>query len=168
MYAAVRNSSNHPQAWDRFRARRDCLFKEHPQSPLDENQRQAFSGLAYYPYDESYRVWAAVSAKAGDETITIDLPEEGAFNLVRIARLTFELQGTELALTAYWVQGYGGGLFLPFRERDQWEDNLWGRSLPLRYDQRRRFGGNRPRGKPGDQPGNAPGFQLCLQPILRL
>jgi uncharacterized protein (DUF1684 family) len=120
MYAAVRRNPNHPQAWESFRAGRDRLFKQHPQSPLDENQRQAFSGLAYYPYDESYRVWAAVSAdlgdKVGDETITIELPEEGAFNLVRAARLTFALGGTELALTAFWVQGYGGGLFLPFRD----------------------------------------------------
>ena len=34
----------------------------------------------------------------------------------RIARAVFELRAAEHALELYWLVGYGGGLFVPFRD----------------------------------------------------
>jgi len=41
-------------------------------------------------------------------------PEEIAFDRIAVAR--FELDGTPLELELYWLAGYGGGLFVPFRD----------------------------------------------------
>src|SRR5204862_7598233 len=35
----------------------------------------------------------------------------------RFAVARFELAGAHLELELYWLEGYGGGLFLPFRDR---------------------------------------------------
>ncbi|HLJ81324.1 MAG TPA: hypothetical protein VKT52_07565, partial [Ktedonobacterales bacterium] len=43
---------------ERFRARKDQLFKAHPQSPLSAAARQSFSALAYFPYAPELRVEA--------------------------------------------------------------------------------------------------------------
>ena len=34
----------------------------------------------------------------------------------RVGRLHFDLVGQAAELTLYWILGYGGGLFLPFRD----------------------------------------------------
>src|SRR5579859_1439710 len=39
----------------RFREGRDALFAHHPQSALDETQRQRFQKLRYFPYNPALR-----------------------------------------------------------------------------------------------------------------
>jgi len=36
--------------------------------------------------------------------------------MTRAARLHFELEGQAVSLSVYWLNVYGGGLFLPFRD----------------------------------------------------
>jgi uncharacterized protein (DUF1684 family) len=45
-----------------------------------------------------------------------DLGEDGQIRFRRIARLAFELPTGSGTLHLYWIEGYGGGLFLPFRD----------------------------------------------------
>ena len=43
--------------------------------------------------------------------------EPGAsFGFTRFGTLRFELLGQALSLDAFWLESYGGGLFLPFRD----------------------------------------------------
>jgi uncharacterized protein (DUF1684 family) len=98
-----------------FREQKDVLFREHPQSPIPRDQRASFGGLAYWPYDPDARVYAHF-AEAPDEPPgkTYNAGEEIAFR--RIGQLAFELHGQQLSLAAFWIVGYAGGLFVPFKD----------------------------------------------------
>jgi uncharacterized protein (DUF1684 family) len=101
---------------DAWRAARDRLFKEHPQSPIPADERAAFRGLRWFAPDPAYR--AAARLQAGDgELLEIDTGgEDGVIRYRRAGSLRFRLHGRECALTVLAIVGYGGGLFLPFRD----------------------------------------------------
>lgn len=116
IYAAGRYHPDPAQAWHDFRARRDALFKCHPQTPLSEAQRASFVSLPYFPYDPAWRVVGTIDSTVQKETFIIHLLADGEFRYTRIARVHFNVQGTKATLSLYWIEGYGGGLFLPFQD----------------------------------------------------
>jgi uncharacterized protein len=96
-----------------FRRGRDQLFRDHPQSPLGQGQRARFGGLAWFPYDPAARVAAELRPPEGDEELAVDTGgEDGTVHYRRVARLATPYGD----LTLFWTTGYGGGLFLPFRD----------------------------------------------------
>jgi len=121
-----------------YRTGKDVLFRDHPQSPLPPERRTTFSGLAYWPYDPAWRMTvrlesfdtptvgphdesaavAAVAAATAGPFGGLALPNSGSANPTfrRIGRvdLAGPLEGQEL--TVFWLEGYGGGLFVPFRD----------------------------------------------------
>lgn len=117
LYAAVRRArpDERQPAWHRFRERRDELFREHVQTPLTAAQRSRFGGLAYYKYDPAARVVGTVETGVTAERRSQEL-SEGPFAYRPIARASFALYGESVHLSLYWIEGYGGGLFLPFRD----------------------------------------------------
>ncbi len=116
MYAAVRRADDagQPAAWRAWRARRDDLFRDHAQSPLDPGQRERFAGLPYFPYDSAWRVRGVVEPADDEKTVTVGLGADGVIRYTRVARVRFQAGGQTGALTLFWIEGYGGGLFLPF------------------------------------------------------
>jgi uncharacterized protein len=118
LYAEVRDGGarGDPEAgWERWRAVRDELFRTHPQSPVPEAERAAYPGVTLFPYDPAYRTTGEVLA-ADPETLDIGASDGGAYRFTRFAVVRFSLAGRDLTLDAYWLEGYGGGLFLPFRD----------------------------------------------------
>ncbi len=115
LYRAVRVQGT-PVAYDVFRRERDALFASHPQSALDAAQQAGFRGLRYYPYDPAYRVVARLDDDVEPVTFGYDLGEDGKLTIRQIARVAFELPAGSGTLGVFWVAGYGGGLFLPFRD----------------------------------------------------
>jgi uncharacterized protein (DUF1684 family) len=116
-YSQVRNSDGSPKArWRRFCLERDRLFKSHPQSALTIEQKAAFSGLRYYPYNPALRLILPIEPLMESTGIPIDLQGEGIARLLPFGKILFEVEGTPVALTLYWIAGYGGGIFLPFRD----------------------------------------------------
>lgn len=133
MWQAWRNTSAEDPtgATQRFRAEKDRLFEEHPQSPLLPAGRASFEGLPYWPYDASWRMTVRFEP-ADEEPATstphaaspfggfapIALPNSGreaiAFRKIGRVRLEGRLAGQ--LLPVFWIEGYGGGLFLPFRD----------------------------------------------------
>jgi uncharacterized protein len=116
MYASVRHESAPEHAWRAFRAARDHLFKTHAQSPLAAQQRAAFVALPYFPYDSTWCINGTVDGRVAHETFAVILPAEGELRYTRVARVHFTVQEAECALSLFWLEGYGGGLFLPFRD----------------------------------------------------
>ena len=100
-----------------FRRERDALFAQHPQSALDAAQQARFSGLRYFPYDPALRLAVPLEPMARPASWDADLPEDGRLRLAAVGRLRFQLAAQPVALTLYWAQGYGGGLFLPFHDQ---------------------------------------------------
>ncbi len=116
MYAAVRQISetNPALAWEEYRARRDEMFRSHPQSPLEGEARARFNGLRYFPYDPAWRSLVRVTPienQAEESTTEVVLPE-GMLRYKKFATVSLPYG----SLTVFWMQGYGGGLFLPFRD----------------------------------------------------
>lgn len=102
--------------WRRFRRSRDLLFASHPQGALDQAQKAVFNGLPYFPYDPGLRFALRVESDVEPEVLEIDLSEDGMVRLKRFGRIRFSVQGQRVALSLFWLLGYGGGIFLPFRD----------------------------------------------------
>jgi uncharacterized protein len=116
LYQMIRASSEPTVAWSSWRARRDALFRSHSQSPLPAPMRAAHGRLPYYPYDPAARTVADVVDIA-------PVPREIAasdgiiYPFVQFAIARFTVYRRSCALPLYWLSGYGGGLFLPFRDQ---------------------------------------------------
>jgi len=113
---ALRNGE-HPEAvlqW--FRDERDRLFAEHPQSALDEEQKRTFQNLAYFPFNPDACVEATVDPHVEPQRLQVHTSGEEAMPMSRAAILRFTLDGQRAELSMYWIDVYGGGLFLPFRD----------------------------------------------------
>ncbi len=111
LYAEVRVGEP-GQAWERWRAVRDELFRSHPQSPLQD--RASFGSLPYFEYDPALRVLAAVEPA---ERVQREIATSGErpYSFTRFAQARFDLEG-ERELDLYWLDGYGGGIFLSFAD----------------------------------------------------
>jgi uncharacterized protein (DUF1684 family) len=108
---------------DDFRHRRDVLFRDHPQSALTDAQREGFRGLSYFPYDPEAVVRTRLEAASRSDPLEIDTGgEDGVIRYRRVGVLPTPW-GT---LTLYWMEGYGGGLFLPLRDRTAGEETYGG------------------------------------------
>jgi uncharacterized protein (DUF1684 family) len=96
-----------------FRRGRDRLFLEHPQSALTAEQRKAVPGLPYFPYRPEARVATRLGqVEPGDELAIDTGGEDGTVRYRRVGRLATPYGD----LILFWTLGYGGGLFLPFRD----------------------------------------------------
>ena len=95
----------------RWRAVRDDLFGTHPSSALDAEQRKSFHGLRYWPYDPRFRYTAAVRplSEHRDEVQTSTAEK---MVLRRFGRVELPVG----ALDVFWIEVYGGGVFIPFRD----------------------------------------------------
>ncbi|MEO7002430.1 MAG: DUF1684 domain-containing protein [Ktedonobacterales bacterium] len=103
-----------------FRAAKDDLFKRHPQSPFDAQARVSFAGLRYFPYNPALRLVADFAPEPAEDTSAEEtqLAASGTHTMRfrRAARVNFTIAAQAYALTVYWIDVYGGGLFLPFRD----------------------------------------------------
>jgi uncharacterized protein len=111
LYAAVRAAAEPEEAWQRWRVGRDELFKTHPQSPLTPDAREAFAGLVYFPYAPDLRVLAEIEP-VEPEIREIAGSAGSVTRFRRFARADFDGGSLEL----YWLEGYGGGVYLPFAD----------------------------------------------------
>jgi uncharacterized protein (DUF1684 family) len=96
---------------------RDELFTSHSQSPIPRGERAAFGGLPYFDHDPSARVLGEVEpAEPERYDIATSGESGGSYAFSRVGMARFELHGRALALEVYWLEGYGGGVFVPFRD----------------------------------------------------
>lgn len=114
LYDDVRRSDDPASAWQTFRDTRDQIFRTHPQSPLDAADQAAFTGLPYYDYDPAYRVLVTVNTRVEPKVIHYALGDDGAMRCTRFAQVHFKLPTGLGVLNLFWINGYGGGVFLPF------------------------------------------------------
>jgi len=110
LYAEIRGADDPEAAWHLWRETRAELFRGHPQSP-----RPGYADLAYYDYDPAARVLAELEDIDSEPAlIETSGAEPMAFRAFALAR--FELRGEPLTLELDWLESYGGGVFLCFRD----------------------------------------------------
>lgn len=121
LYAAVRAiARDDPEtAHERWRAAREALLRDHPQSPVPADEREHFRS-DFWPYDPALRFEVEVDPAPAQAAgaLAIELPSSGAERLAfaRIGSLRIPFQQGERRLSIFWMEGYAGGLFLPFRD----------------------------------------------------
>ncbi len=94
-----------------FRAGRDELFRAHPQSPIPTDERAGFAGLPYFPENPDAVVDAPLRPAKG----AIDIDTGGEDGVVRYRRVG--IATTPYGdLSLWWIDAYGGGLFMPVRD----------------------------------------------------
>ena len=107
-----------PDAVAQFRADKDDYFKHAPQSPIPTAEREAFTGLPYYPVDESMAFEdLALQPYTGDEPSHFQIPtSDGKLRPAhRAGVFAFEVGGAPQSLTAYVMNdGDPTSLFVPF------------------------------------------------------
>ena len=117
LYAGVRQSPlSFAERNRQFRQGRDLLFKTHPQSALSAEQKAIFTGLPYYPYDPTWRFVLPIDTDVETEIIDVTLQDDGVTRLQRFGKIHFTIENQKVSLSLFWILGYGGGVFLPFRD----------------------------------------------------
>lgn len=117
MYTTIRSlGTETPAAMQHFQQTRDALFADHPSSALSPEQQASFKGLRYAPYDPRFRLEAEVQPLEDMPPYHDDSVEGGTFRMKPFGRVNVVLPTGQGQLTLYWIMGYGGGVFLPFRD----------------------------------------------------
>jgi hypothetical protein len=112
LYARVRERrvDDPLAAHDDWQTTRHRLFEGHPETPLDDPA--AFAGLSYAPYDPRFAWEASVDVDVERTRFPIGTSGGGDISFERFGRVRLPI-GT---LDVYWLDAYGGGIFLPFRD----------------------------------------------------
>jgi uncharacterized protein (DUF1684 family) len=115
-----------------WRSERELLYRGHPQSPVPPGKRTAFRAL-HFPTDPALRFEVVVepdtpadlvappggsATPLGFTAALLQLPVSGGgqMGFRRIGSVTIPFPGGARRLALFWMEGYAGGLFLPFRD----------------------------------------------------
>lgn len=113
MYADVRATAEADPvgASVHFREAKDQLFARHPDSPIAAGARAEFGGLPYWAYDPALRFVVPVEPMEPVATSATSVSGD-SFALRRIGLARLPIGDLEV----YWIEVYGGGIFVPFRD----------------------------------------------------
>ena len=160
LYADVRRMSatDPAAALAEWRSVREDLFRNHPQSPLPADRRSGFRA-AHYPNDPALRFEVAVEPLAdpsppaapafgGLAGLAIDIPVSagGTMSFQRFGAVAIPLPDGPRRLEVYWMAGYAGGLFLPFRDATNGTETYGAGRYLLDAAKSADLGGDRDRG----------------------
>jgi uncharacterized protein len=139
LYAEVRilAATDEEAALQLWRATRERLYREHPQSPVAPSERESFRAR-HYPHDPSLRFEVTVTVDDAQSQVALgsggsggsvglgglggalamNLPVSAggtmAFSQIGHVEIPFAVGARRLGV--YWMAGYAGGIFLPFRD----------------------------------------------------
>jgi uncharacterized protein (DUF1684 family) len=121
LYAEVRAMAGTDPAFAlaHWRAVRERLYREHPQSPVPAEARAGFRASHFEP-DPTLRFEVVVepAPPPAPGAFALELPNSGADTLAfsRVGRIVIPFVGGPRPLSVFWMAGYAGGLFVPFRD----------------------------------------------------
>lgn len=123
-----------------WRAGKDAMFRS-DDSPLPAEDRAAFSGLTYFPYDSTRTYLVSLEPILEPDTLRMSTTTGGLRAYVRFGRLTFrDQQGRPHHLTAYRPADGADYLFVPFYDATNRTDTYGGgRYLELPADPQGRY-----------------------------
>jgi hypothetical protein len=94
-----------------LREEKDDFFKNHPQSPLTQDQKKNFDGLDYFSENPALRFEASVEKFPEQMLVEFQTSTGDRQRYTRYGKFKFEVDGQATELTLY---ASGHGFFLPF------------------------------------------------------
>jgi uncharacterized protein len=116
LYGEVRRRGPSETTWRWWRGERDELFATHPSSPIPSTQRATFTGLPVFPYEPRLRLGALEVHDAPPVSFEIAHSATGTTPARRIGTLALPLGDVTHAVSVFWLDVYGGGVFVPLRD----------------------------------------------------
>ncbi len=116
LYTRIRDAGDPQNGWIDWCETRNRLFRDHPASPIPVARRADYAGIPVYPYDPALRFACAIITAADPQSFTVEAGHGGTMTMHAIGRTDSLSQRLGGELTLFWIEGYGGGLFLPFRD----------------------------------------------------
>jgi uncharacterized protein (DUF1684 family) len=112
---------SYQDAVEGFREDKDDFYRNDPRSPIPAAEREAFSGLPYFPVNEAL-VFESLPLEpySGDQPADFQIPtSDGQLRPAhRAGVLRFEIDGVPYQLTGYqFDQGEDRALFVPFLDQ---------------------------------------------------
>jgi uncharacterized protein (DUF1684 family) len=115
LYVAVRAEGCAETAHALWRTGRDTLLREHPQSPLEPSDPLRATGLAYWAYDPALRFELPLLPADGGTKMSLPTGGDGKTQLRRVGFVELP-PPVNATLGVWWLEQYGGGLFVPLRD----------------------------------------------------
>ena len=115
VYARVMAEADPAAAHALWREGRGRLLRSHPQSPLAAGDALRESGVPYWAYDPALRWTLPVEPVTAPERLAIDTGPDGVTRLDQVGWVALpDPVGRPAAV--WWLDQYGGGIFLPLRD----------------------------------------------------
>ncbi len=115
LYAQVRAAASPEEGHVFWRAGRDALFRDHPQSPLSPDDPLRAKGIPVWPYDPALRFDLPLEPVAKAVELSLPTGEDGTTTMRLVGRVTLP-PPVAATVDVWWLQQYAGGLFLPIRD----------------------------------------------------
>ncbi|GGI09239.1 DUF1684 domain-containing protein [Egicoccus halophilus] len=126
LYAGLRRRGVDEDGWRWWRAQRDELFAAHPASPVPPARRATFDGLPFGDYDPELHLGAVTLEPAVHAVFEVAHSASGTTPARRFATLPLRLGDQEHRVSVYWLDVYGGGVFVPLRDASNGRDTYGG------------------------------------------
>lgn len=116
LYAEVRAIPDPDRAWRHWAAVRSYLYRAHPMSPVPQDQREGWGEIPMFDYDPALRFEVDTTALDGAAE-DVGVGADGSLSRKPVARTVGLQHALGAELTLWWIGGYGGGVFLPFKDK---------------------------------------------------
>lgn len=116
LYSDIRRAPDPESGWDHWRTTRDALFCGHDQSPISQERRSEFGAIPLFDYDPEMRFAVDLDAPDSAEPLAGEIGADGHISLRPFGKTNGLRTKLGSELTIYWIEGYGGGTFLPFTD----------------------------------------------------
>lgn len=113
LYGGVRATADPAEGHALWRTGRDRLFATHPDSPLEPGDREGFAGLPVAPYDPALRFEVALDTSVEPRRWEVATDGDGVVPFSRLGVAHLLGLGD---LDVWWLESYGGGVFVPVRD----------------------------------------------------
>lgn len=118
IYDEVRSEEDGIVAWNKWKDKREKLFKFHPESPtFDPKKQSGFNDVpVLYSYNQKFSLFSKFELISNSEIIQLNTDENSITRLKPFIKTTNLRDFLGIELTIFKIEGYGGGLFLPFTD----------------------------------------------------
>jgi uncharacterized protein (DUF1684 family) len=113
LYAAVRAEGDPAAAHACWVEARNTLLTDHPASSVPAQLRAGYDGAEVSAYDPAYRFVVPVDTAVEPENYAYETVTDGVVSFSRLGRVDLDGLGS---LDVWWLDSYGGGLFVPVRD----------------------------------------------------